>query len=585
MSFVPRRPPARSPPPVYEMPPSYGDPESQSSSSPPRLRPLSVSPTMSELELQTFGHCIPPLPFLFDPQVDPLSPSLSLHPLRNNFSRVHSFELPIPPSDSTVSGNLSNLPLASDISPISTSTRLSVFPTGPKPKGPHTKPAPASTRPPSPDVDLPDAKEFEIMVWTYGAPKKSSSSARKSKKVAKVEPISHGPITANTDMTWDYMVDTIANLLGTSPEFLVISSMEWRWLKPQNSPWLPLRNESGFASLIRQLLSPPKAVSGAYIIVKMDEPMKAPPTVSMPWVSQPAAGPSSGPGSFESTYRAVMGFNDEPSDDDGEQGKIKVSFDEGLEEEMERISNKYPPGTCSLHPDLECYHSRVTDLHFKLDRPKKIVWAAAIKKGTASLITPPLASNHFKASAALRNTAVNVTAAPPSTPAAPPPPPPPSTPATPAAPPTPYPTPYPYGPLPFPPSMGYPSFPPYHLPGLYGHPSHMLPWQDTPRAHRRRRSFDGSSPPQQSSSKRRREDRLPDPPSSPAFSGGSLGDFLSRYPDLPALTRAFLDDLGFEIGDDLSLVTEAQWKEGGLTLFGWNRIIKSYKKYKTLLRT
>jgi hypothetical protein len=43
-----------------------------------------------------------------------------------------------------------------------------------------------------------------------------------------------------------------------------------------------------------------------------------------PWVSQPAAGPSSGPGSFESTYRAVMGFNDEPSDDDGEQGKVKV---------------------------------------------------------------------------------------------------------------------------------------------------------------------------------------------------------------------------------------------------------------------
>jgi hypothetical protein len=82
-------------------------------------------------------------------------------------------------------------------------------------------------------------------------------------------------------MTWDYIVDTIANLLGTSPKFLIISSMEWRWLKPQNSPWLPLQNESSFASLIRQLLSPPKAVSGAYIIVKMDEPMKAPPTVSM----------------------------------------------------------------------------------------------------------------------------------------------------------------------------------------------------------------------------------------------------------------------------------------------------------------
>jgi hypothetical protein len=82
-------------------------------------------------------------------------------------------------------------------------------------------------------------------------------------------------------MAWDETVTTVAKLLGTSAEFVVTSSMEWRWLKPQNSPWLPLRNESGFSSLIRQLLSPPKAVSAAYIIIKMDEPMKAPPSVSM----------------------------------------------------------------------------------------------------------------------------------------------------------------------------------------------------------------------------------------------------------------------------------------------------------------
>ncbi|KAF8173509.1 hypothetical protein K438DRAFT_1850243 [Mycena galopus ATCC 62051] len=57
---------------------------------------------------------------------------------------------------------------------------------------------------------------------------------------------------------------------------------------------------------------------------------------------------------------------------------------------MDKISNAYPPGTCSLHPAIECFHHRVADLHFALDRPKKIVWAAAMKKGTASLISPPL---------------------------------------------------------------------------------------------------------------------------------------------------------------------------------------------------
>jgi hypothetical protein len=49
-------------PPTCKMPPGYGDLESaapamqQSSSSPPRLRTLRVSLTVSELELQTFGN-------------------------------------------------------------------------------------------------------------------------------------------------------------------------------------------------------------------------------------------------------------------------------------------------------------------------------------------------------------------------------------------------------------------------------------------------------------------------------------------------------------------------------------------------
>jgi hypothetical protein len=38
--------------------------------------------------------------------------------------------------------------------------------------------------------------------------------------------------------------------------------------------------------------------------------------------------------------------------------------------------------------------------------------------------------------------------------------------------------------------------------------------------------------------------------------------FLAQYPDLPQGTCCFLLELGFEIGDDLSVVTEAQWKAG-----------------------
>ncbi|KAJ7757281.1 hypothetical protein DFH07DRAFT_772982 [Mycena maculata] len=382
-------------------------------------------------------------------------------------------------------------------------------------------------------------------------------------------------------MTWDDTVDSVAELLGTTSEFLVVSSMEWRWLKPQNSAWLPLRNESGYNSMINQLLSPPKNVSPAYIIIKMDEPMKPPLSISMPWLSQRSAGPSSGPGAFESTYRAVMGADDEPSDDD-DRPKKKVPFDQGLEEEIQSISEKYKAGMCSVHPDIECFHSRINDLHFALDRPKKIVWAAAIlkKNGTSTIFGPPLGSNHFSVKAAIKKKPPGANVAPAASFDAPPPPAPTQTAAA-----APTPNPYAYLPTtPYPPMhpMGYPPFPPYPIPGFYGHSAHVLPWQDSPR---RQRSWEDSSPPRQSSSKRRREERLPDPPSSPAVSGGSLDEFIARNPDLPSQTKSFLLELDFQVGDDLSVVTEAEWKAAGLALLSWNRILKKYNKYKNSLRS
>ncbi|KAF8173508.1 hypothetical protein K438DRAFT_2051122 [Mycena galopus ATCC 62051] len=324
------------------MSPSYGDleppvPTAHRSrcSSPPRLRSLSFSPAMSERELHTFGHSIrvAPLRYSFDPHLDPPSPLLSL-PLLGDHSRAFSFQTPSAPADSSLfydptctnQDSYQEAPLPVETPFIPTSPQLSIFPAAPRPKAPRAKRAFPSARAPSPDADIPDAKDFEIVVWTCPTPKKSSSTARKPKKAAKVEPSSHGPITANTDMAWEDAIDAVVILLGTTSEFLVISSIEWRWLKPQNSAWLPLRSLGGYSSLIKQILSPPKAVSMAYIIVKMDEPMRAPPKVPMPWVLQPVAEPSSGPGSFESTYKAVMGFEDPVSDDDGGHGKVKASL-------------------------------------------------------------------------------------------------------------------------------------------------------------------------------------------------------------------------------------------------------------------
>lgn len=58
---------------------------------------------------------------------------------------------------------------------------------------------------------------------------------------------------------------------------------------------------------------------------------------------------------------------------------LQAKLDPELESWAQRIEEKYHAGLCELHPELRCFHHRVSDLHFDLDcRPRRLVWAAAI---------------------------------------------------------------------------------------------------------------------------------------------------------------------------------------------------------------
>ncbi|KAJ7660573.1 hypothetical protein B0H17DRAFT_1144941 [Mycena rosella] len=143
---------------------------------------------------------------------------------------------------------------------------------------------------------------------------------------------------------------------------------------------------------------------------------------------------------------------------------------------------------------------------------------------------------------------------------------------------------FPYTPYPPPlPLMGYPS--PYQS---YPHPQHGHPappaWQETPRRSQRDRSWDESSPPRQSSSKQVCREQPTDPQSLPAVSGGSIDEFISCYPTLPAGTKVCLVENGLKIGDDLSTLSADQWKAADIPFFAAGCIIKCYNKYKASLR-
>ncbi|KAK6996604.1 hypothetical protein R3P38DRAFT_2565367, partial [Favolaschia claudopus] len=217
---------------------------------------------------------------------------------------------------------------------------------------------------------------FEVLIWLPGIPRKPVGRS-KSKRVVQVDPASFGPVLCTTNMTYADFMEAIAETLHTTPEFLVISSAEWKHLRPANAPWFPLRDQSGYQSLHRKIITPPKGVSAHDIIVRMNTPMQAPAKQTMPWAAPPsAAGPSHGPGAYAAAH-APAADKHEISDDDSQPQK-KVPFDEALEDEVENLKNKYPPGLCSDHPDLRCFHHQRSRNHFELDRPKLLVWAAMI---------------------------------------------------------------------------------------------------------------------------------------------------------------------------------------------------------------
>src|SRR5258708_9995835 len=88
---------------------------------------------------------------------------------------------------------------------------------------------------------------------------------------------------------------------------------------------------------------------------------------------------------------------------------LQAKLDDALEEIVLKLSDKYHPGLCPLHPDLPYFHHHASDLHFKLDRPQLLVWALAIRSDTTTYEKVPILSPMFNASSALKHVSKNTT--------------------------------------------------------------------------------------------------------------------------------------------------------------------------------
>ncbi|KAH9969962.1 hypothetical protein BJV74DRAFT_909308 [Russula compacta] len=79
------------------------------------------------------------------------------------------------------------------------------------------------------------------------------------------DPIIVGPINLSTHSGWDGFLQEIATLIKCQVDQLAVGSFEWHWLKPANSPWLPLQSKNGLASMFNKLTTckgPPYVIVG-----------------------------------------------------------------------------------------------------------------------------------------------------------------------------------------------------------------------------------------------------------------------------------------------------------------------------------
>ncbi|KAF8468005.1 hypothetical protein DFH94DRAFT_697942 [Russula ochroleuca] len=101
-------------------------------------------------------------------------------------------------------------------------------------------------------------------------------------KVEKQEPLKFGPVNVAFEIGWDVLLLKIMELLEISVDCLVISSMEWHFLKPQNSPWLPMNNENTMQFMLRQAAVKFKKDASSYMVLQMQQLLSSK-TPQLPW--------------------------------------------------------------------------------------------------------------------------------------------------------------------------------------------------------------------------------------------------------------------------------------------------------------
>ena len=110
---------------------------------------------------------------------------------------------------------------------------------------------------------------FELLLTLIHPSKRIRTQNRKTKNT-KPGSENKGPYDIPIKTGWVTFLGIIAEKLAVEPSDLVMTSLEWHWLKPASGPWLPVQDESGFASMLKKV----RTKIEPYVIIRMPVPVK-----------------------------------------------------------------------------------------------------------------------------------------------------------------------------------------------------------------------------------------------------------------------------------------------------------------------
>ncbi|KIJ19531.1 hypothetical protein PAXINDRAFT_153425 [Paxillus involutus ATCC 200175] len=196
--------------------------------------------------------------------------------------------------------------------------------------------------------------------------------------------LGQGPLTHKVTATWPDFLNFVTHLTKTIPKYLVTRSMTWRWLSNKNST-LPLTDNEGLATMINEIKAR-KPGSAGIVVIGMSMPLS--PKLDTPQVSWALDGDHNGAEVLDTSNKE----NNEPF---GRYDK-KVLLDKQLEPIVKQLEMKYTIGTCTLHPDIQCFRHGPTDMHFNLKPHVLKAWANHILQDRTNTDCLPFGYKFFQ---------------------------------------------------------------------------------------------------------------------------------------------------------------------------------------------